>query len=75
MMGPSASKIHLGLGRRGSVSDTQVFFSSYTLIPVQSLYFVVHRDHIHATTALQHCTFFIHLGLCKTNFNKTIKLN
>lgn len=53
MMGPSASKIHLGLGRRGSVSDRQVFLSSYTLIPVQSLYSVVHRDRTHASTALQ----------------------
>lgn len=30
MMGPTAPKIHLGLGRRGSVSDRQVFLSSHT---------------------------------------------
>lgn len=53
-MGPTASKIHLGLGRRGSVSDRQVFLNSYTLIPVQPLYSVVHRDLIHAFTALQY---------------------
>lgn len=30
MMGPTAPMIHLGLGRRGSVSDRQVFLSSHT---------------------------------------------
>lgn len=30
MMGPTAPKIHLGLGGRGSVSDRQVFLSSHT---------------------------------------------
>lgn len=30
MMGPIAPKIHLGPGRRGSVSDRQVFLSSHT---------------------------------------------
>lgn len=30
MMGPTTPKIHLGLGRRGSVSDRQVFLSSHT---------------------------------------------
>lgn len=30
MMGPTAPKIHLGLGRRGSISDRQVFLRSHT---------------------------------------------
>lgn len=30
MMGPTSPKIHLGLGRRGSISDRQVFLSSHT---------------------------------------------
>lgn len=30
MMGPTAPRIHLGLGRRGSISDRQVFLSSHT---------------------------------------------
>lgn len=29
MMGPIAHKIHLGIGRRGSISDRQVFFSRF----------------------------------------------